>query len=58
MVIGKSIFPWGKKAGFLSILLLMGMTFGLGDPEATAKESEILLLHSNNVTGYLFPCPT
>jgi hypothetical protein len=34
------------------------MIFGLSTPQASSKETEILLLHSNNVTGYLFPCPT
>ncbi len=25
---------------------------------ARAGETEVLILHTNNVAGYLFPCPT
>ena len=58
MDIGKKLFPAVKKVGLFLVALLMGMIFGLGNPQAGSKETEILLLHSNNVTGYLFPCPT
>ena len=58
MDIGKKHFPAVKKVGFFLIALLMAMIFGPATPQASSKETEILLLHSNNVTGYLFPCPT
>jgi hypothetical protein len=58
MDIGKKYFPAAKKVGFFLVVLLTGMIFGLATPQASSKETEILLLHSNNVTGYLFPCPT
>ena len=58
MGICKNIFPTTKKIGLLLTALWMGVTFGPANPQAAAKEREILLLHSNNVTGYLFPCPT
>ena len=41
------------------LLLLSAWTFFLlPAPAAQAGETEILILHTNNVTGYLFPCPT
>ncbi len=58
MGIGKSILAAVGKVGLLLIALSLGMIFGPANPQATAKEKEVLLLHSNNVTGYLFPCPT
>lgn len=58
MEIGKKLFPAVKKGGLFLVALLIGMIFGLANPQASTKETEILLLHSNNVTGYLFPCPT
>lgn len=58
MDIGKKHFPAVKKIGLFLVVLLMGMIFGVANPQASSKEAEILLLHSNNVTGYLFPCPT
>jgi len=58
MNIGKKHFPAVKKIGLFLVALLTGMIFGLSTPQASSQETEILLLHSNNVTGYLFPCPT
>ncbi len=58
MDIGRKILGAVKKVGLLLIALSVGMSFGPANPQATAKESEVLLLHSSNVTGYLFPCPT
>jgi hypothetical protein len=41
------------------VLLLSACSFFLFPaPAAQAGEAEILILHTNNVTGYLFPCPT
>lgn len=42
---------------FVIFLFLMGIVFAL-PPAPPAVGVEINLLHSNNVTGYLFPCPT
>jgi hypothetical protein len=57
MGFGKSISAAVKKVAPLLIALMVGI-FGPANPQAVAKEKEVLLLHSNNVTGYLFPCPT
>jgi hypothetical protein len=45
---------------FWGILLLLSACsfFFSPAPAAQAGEAEILILHTNNVTGYLFPCPT
>jgi hypothetical protein len=43
--------------GLLAVLLIC-TGFMSPAPMAMAGETEILLLHTNNVTGYLFPCPT
>jgi hypothetical protein len=43
--------------GLLAALLIFTV-FLSPAPIAQAGETEILLLHTNNVTGYLFPCPT
>ena len=41
------------------VLLLSACSFFLSPaPVAQAGEAEIVILHTNNVTGYLFPCPT
>jgi hypothetical protein len=51
-------FPEGKRiSGLLPALLITGLLLSLS-PIALAGETEILILHTNNVTGYLFPCPT
>ncbi len=47
-----------KKTGFL-FLVSACLAFFIGQaPLAQSKESEIYILHTNNVTGHLFPCPT
>jgi len=54
----KAGFPGGKKIdGLLTALLICVLSFSLA-AIARAGETEILILHSNNLTGYLFPCPT
>jgi hypothetical protein len=54
----KAWIPKGKKIyGLLPALLIAGLLLSLS-PIARAGETEILILHTNNVTGYLFPCPT
>jgi hypothetical protein len=53
--------PWLPETRKLwgMLLLLSALTFFLYPvPAAQAGEAEILILHTNNVTGYLFPCPT
>lgn len=39
------------------ILFLLIFTPGVTGM-AQGKETEILLLHTNSITGHLFPCPT
>jgi hypothetical protein len=53
--------PWLPKGtrlyGLLAVLLVC--SFLLSPVQiAGAGETEVLILHTNNVTGYLFPCPT
>ena len=54
----KKTIPGMKKLGVLLLALLTLASLPLFDPVAEGKEAEILLLHTNNVTGHLFPCPT
>jgi len=54
---------WKPGLGVLKTAVLFVAFLGLsvlmsGVPNAECKEAEILLLHTNNVTGHLFPCPT
>ena len=54
----KAWIPKGKKIyGLLPALLIASLLLSPA-PIAKAAETEILILHTNNVTGYLFPCPT
>jgi hypothetical protein len=47
------------KRLFGMLFLLSSWAFSLFPaPAAQAGEAEILILHTNNVTGYLLPCPT
>jgi len=48
----------GPRIFFLLAALLICNVFLPPAQIARAGETEILLLHTNNVTGYLFPCPT
>ncbi len=50
-------FKGTRLYGLVAVLLVC--TFSLS-PAAIARagETEVLILHTNNVTGYLFPCPT
>jgi len=43
--------------GLLAVLLACSLLLSPA-PIARAGETEILILHTNNVAGYLFPCPT
>jgi hypothetical protein len=49
-----------RGARFYGLLaVLLACSFFLSPaPIARAGETEALILHTNNVTGYLFPCPT
>ncbi len=54
---------WKPRLGLLKTAVILAAFLGLnvfvsGLPNAECKEAEILLLHTNNVTGHLFPCPT
>ena len=51
------LFEGTRIYGLLAALLICTI-FLFPSPVARAGETEILLLHTNNVTGYLFPCPT
>jgi hypothetical protein len=54
----KARILWEKKiSGRLPALLIAALLLSLS-PIARAGETEILILHTNNVTGHLFPCPT
>jgi hypothetical protein len=48
----------GARIYGLLVALLICTVFLSPAPVARAGETEILILHTNNVTGYLFPCPT
>jgi hypothetical protein len=54
----KTRFPTAQILGAFLLTLLAVAVFPLSIPTAEGKEAEVLLLHTNNVTGYLFPCPT
>jgi hypothetical protein len=44
--------------GWLAMILgLLGILFTLV-PAPVAAGAEFNILHSNNITGHLFPCPT
>jgi len=47
-----------KKSADLLLVFLLLITLSFFKPVAESKETEVLLLHTNNVTGHLFPCPT
>lgn len=48
----------GKRIFRLLSVLLMACLLFSPSPAARGGEREILVIHTNNVTGYLFPCPT
>ena len=54
----KAWLPKVKKIYVTLPVLLIGSLLLSSSPVARAGETEILILHTNNVTGYLFPCPT
>jgi hypothetical protein len=54
----RNVILWVKKLGTLLLALLILASFPFSNQVAEGKETEILLLHTNNVTGHLFPCPT
>jgi hypothetical protein len=51
------LFKATRLYGLLAALLVCSF-FLSPAPIARAAETDILILHTNNVTGYLFPCPT
>ncbi len=53
-----NVISWVKKRGTLLLAPLILASFLFFNQVAEGKETEILLLHTNNVTGHLFPCPT
>ena len=56
-LLGKTV-PGLKKISILGFAFLVLISFSVLNPAAGEKEAEILLLHTNNVTGHLFACPT
>ena len=54
----RNVISWVKKLGTLLLALLILASFPFFNQVAEGKETEILLLHTNSVTGHLFPCPT
>ncbi len=47
------------RPGLSLVFLLLALgNFFLFGTEAEAAEKEVLILHTNNITGHLFPCPT
>jgi hypothetical protein len=54
----KNPIPHIRKLETLFLALLTLASFPLLSPAAEGKETQILLLHTNNVTAHLFPCPT
>ena len=49
-----------KGTRFYGLLAVLLVCSSFLSPAAIGRagETEILILHTNNVTGYLFPCPT
>ena len=54
----KPWIPKGKRISGLLTALLICLLFFFLSPVVRAGETEILILHTNNVTGYILPCPT
>ncbi len=54
----EKINPRVLQIGGLFIALFVLAISPVFNPGAKAKEAEFLLLHTSNVTGHLFPCPT
>jgi hypothetical protein len=57
-VIWKRWIRRGKTYGVALLVFSLAAIFPQPMPEVKAGEAEILLLHTNNVTAHLFPCPT
>jgi hypothetical protein len=58
MDLRKKINLRALQIGVLFITFFLLAIFPVFMPAAKAKGAEFLLLHTNNVTGHLFPCPT
>lgn len=54
----KKIFPGVNRWGIFSLVLLALLISAPPYSQAQGNGKEIVLVHSNNLTGYLFPCPT
>lgn len=51
------LFKKATRLGLITIFVFL--VIGLfSHAQSSASEKNILLLHTNNVTGHLFPCPT
>jgi hypothetical protein len=51
------LFKGTRLYGLVAVLLVCS-SFLSPAAIARAGETEVLILHTNNVAGYLFPCPT
>ena len=57
MELWKRVTNRSLRVAPLFLVILPLVIFSVS-PRAEGKEATILLLHTNNVTGHLFPCPT
>jgi len=57
MELWKRVTDRSLRAAPLFLVLLLLVIFPVSSG-AEGKEATILLLHTNNVTGHFFPCPT
>jgi hypothetical protein len=53
----KRVIPRFFRVALLFFVPLLLVIFPVS-PRAEGKEATILLLHTNNVTGHFYPCPT
>ncbi len=56
-VVAKLLRPTKRTLLWLFLLTAPGIFFML-PPASEGVAGEMVLLHTNNVTGHLFPCPT
>jgi|MudIll2142460700_1097286.scaffolds.fasta_scaffold78317_5 hypothetical protein len=56
--ISKKLLLKMKKSIILLLTLLILAVLPFWPSDSAGKEVEFLILHTGNVTGHLFPCPT
>lgn len=57
-VLAKMMILGINKSAALLFALLILISLPPCNPVAEGKGTEVHLLHTNNVTGHLFPCPS